>query len=96
MFWCAISETETIGLYDSEVETITGQKYKMMLHYFMFLKLANYPCNMIFLQDGAHLHYENIARQYLDHKLLERCMWRGGPFSWPLQSSDLTPGDFFL
>ena len=51
---------------------------------------------MIFQQDGAPPHYAIPVRQYLDHKLPNRWMGRGGPIPWPAQSPDLTPCDFFL
>jgi len=96
MVWCAISKTEVIGPYFFDDGTVTGDRYKRMLQYYLFLKLANYSSNMIFQQDGASLHYEIPARQYLDNKLPNMWMGRGGPIPWPAQSPDLFPCDFFL
>lgn len=96
MVWCAISENEVIGPYFFDDGSVTGDRYKRMLRYYLFPKLSNYPSDMIFQQDGAPPHYAIPVRQYLDHKLPNRWMGRGGPIPWPARSPDLTPCDFFL
>lgn len=50
---------------------------------------------MIFQQRGALLYYENIVRQYVDQKLRNRWIGRGGSFQRSPRSADLTPSDIF-
>ncbi len=96
MVWCAMSKSGVIGPYFFENENVTGSTYKRMLRYFLFPKLQNYPENMIFQQDGAPPHYSLEVREYLDRKLPNQWIGRGGPISWPSRSPDLTPSDYLL
>ena len=96
MVWCALSQNEIIGPYFFENENVTGSTYKRMLRYFLFPKPRNYPETMIFQQDGAPPHYSLEVREYLNRKLPNQWMGRGGPISWPARSPDLTPCDYFL
>lgn len=96
MVWCAMSKNGIIGPYFFENENVTGTTYKRMLRYFLFPKLRDYPEDMIFQQDGAPPHFAIEVRQYLDRKLPEHWMGRGGSISWPAYSPDLTPCDYFL
>ena len=67
-----------------------------MLCYFLFPRLRGYPEEIIFEQDGAPPHYSFEVREYLDRKLPNRWMERGGIIEWPSRSPDLTPCDYFL
>ncbi len=96
MVWCAMSKSGVIGPYFFENENVTGSTYKRMLRYFLFPKLQNYSENMIFQQDGAPPHYSLEVREYIDRKLPNQWIGRGGPISWPSRSPDLTPSDYFL
>ncbi|KAJ4430533.1 hypothetical protein ANN_19121 [Periplaneta americana] len=49
-----------------------------------------------FLQDGAPAHFSRTARRYLDRRLPDRWIGRGGPIAWPPRSPDLNPLDFYL
>ncbi len=60
-----------------------------------FPKLNEYPESVIFQQYGALSHYSRTARRYLDRKLCNQWIGRGGPISWPSRSSDLMPDGFF-
>jgi hypothetical protein len=46
--------------------------------------------------DGAPPHFHNEVRSYLDGRLRNRWIWRGGTEEWPPRSPDLTPMDLFL
>ena len=50
----------------------------------------------MFQQDGSTAYYSISVRQYLDRKLGDNWIQRGGPTAWPPRSPDLTPSDFFL
>ena len=96
MVWCAISSRGIIRPYFFENVSVTGESYKKMLRYFFFPKLRDYPQDVIFQQDGAPPHFAIPVRQYLNQKLGNRWIGRGGPVAWPPRSPDLTPCDFFL
>jgi hypothetical protein len=46
--------------------------------------------------DGAQPHFHNLVRSYLDERLSNSWIGRGGPMGWPPRSPDLTPMDFLL
>ncbi len=96
MVWCAMSKSPVTGPYLFENENVTGSTYKRMLLYFLFPKLQNYPENMIFQQDSGSPHYYLELREYLDGKLPNQWIGRGGPILWPSRSLDLTLCDYFL
>lgn len=91
--WCAIFKTEITGFF-YEDGTVTEERSKRMLRYFLFPKFANYPFDMIHQQDEASQHYDNKIRKYLDHQLPNRWMGRGINFrglldllTWPHATS---------
>lgn len=94
-FSCAISKSKIMGFF-KEAGTVIGERYKIMVRYFLLPKLANCPSEMTFRQDGAPSHYANIIRKYLDYKLLNRCMEKKSLFLWPPRSLDFVICDFFL
>ena len=56
---------------------------------------AEEPCKLswgeeeefvVFQHDGASAHYETRVRAWLDGKLEDRWMGRGGPIPWPARS----------
>ena len=51
---------------------------------------------VVFQHDGPSAHYETRVRAWLDGKLEDRWMGRGGPIPWPARSPDLSPLDFWL
>ena len=59
------------------------------MQYYLMPRLRDYSDNMIFQQGGASLHSVSVVRSYLDYKLSERWMGRGGPIAWPAYSPDL-------
>ncbi|KAJ4448542.1 hypothetical protein ANN_10560 [Periplaneta americana] len=48
------------------------------------------------LHDGAPVHFSRTARRYLDRRIPDRWIGRGGPIAWPPRSPDLNPLDFYL
>lgn len=66
-----------------------------MLMYYLFGKLADYRSDMIFQQDGAHLHYETPVRQHSLQELPSRWIERGGPIPWPARSPSWTTVTYF-
>jgi hypothetical protein len=52
--------------------------------------------NMWLLHDGAPPHNRRVVRDYLDISFADRWIGRNGPISWPAQSPDLNPYDFYL
>lgn len=59
---------------------------------FLFPKIMK---DFIFRQDGAPPHYSNKLKAYLDKKLPDRWIGRGGPILWLLHSRDFV-AMFFL
>lgn len=96
MVWCAMHRTKIIGPYFFSAGSVTGAMYKRMLRYYALPKVLALPGSPIFQQDGAPPHWSSEVRQYLDRKLENRWIGRGGPIAWPPRSPDLTPPDFFL
>jgi len=96
MTWCAISKGRIIGPYFFENENVTGETYRSMLIRYAFPRFRELREDFVFQQDGAPPHYSNRVRAYLDRKVPDRWIGRGGPISWPPRSPDLTPCDFFL
>jgi hypothetical protein len=45
---------------------------------------------------GAPKHLHNEVRSYLDERLRNHWIGRGGPMEWPQRSPNLTRMDFFL
>lgn len=52
--------------------------------------------NMILQMDGAPAHYGRNVRNWLNVNYPGRWIGRGGPFSWPPRSPDLSCLDFYL
>ena len=77
-------------------ENVIGSIYKRILRYFLFIRLQEYPEDMIFQQNGALPHYSLEERGHLDRKLPNRWMGRVVPIEWPSRSPDLIPSDYFL
>lgn len=94
--WYAISRTEVMEPYFSDDGTANGDKYKRVLRYFLFSKLANYSPDMIFRQAGAPLHYTLQVKQYLNPKPPNGWMGKGGLIPWPARSFDLTQVNSFF
>ena len=66
-----------------------------MLQLFAIPQISHIP-NIIWQQDGAPPHWENIVRRYLDTQLPQRWIGRDGPLVISPRSPDLTALDFFL
>jgi hypothetical protein len=47
-----------------------------------------------FQQDGAHPHYLEEVREYLNTRFPGRWIGRPAPIAWPPRCPDLTPLDF--
>lgn len=48
------------------------------------------------MADGARAYFERNVRHWMDTHFHNKLIGRGGPITWPAQSPDLTPCDFFL
>ena len=48
------------------------------------------------MHDGAPTHFSRVVREYLNVRLREKWIGRGGPIQWPARSLDLNPLDFFF
>ena len=85
-----------MGLTFFENENVTQHSYKKTLRYFAFPRLRNYPQNMLFQQDGASIHYDDLVTLYLNRKIPYRSIGRGGQNSWPLWSPEFYLCDYIL
>jgi hypothetical protein len=59
-------------------------------------KMASGPKKAFSVLDGVPPHFHNEVRSYLDERLRNRWIGRGGPMELPPISPDLTRMDFFL
>lgn len=66
--WCHNFRPEVIGPYLFDNGSATGHRYKKMLRYYLFPKLAIHSFEMTYQQDGASLQYALVNRHYLDRK----------------------------
>ena len=96
IFWCGISKEKTIGPYEVEDRTVTGESYRQLLIRKVFPRLASLRSDFVFQQDGASPHRSIRVRAYLDRKCNNYWIGRQGPVGWPARSPELTPCDFFL
>ena len=89
-------KNEIIFSYVFENENAAVSMCKRMLHYFLFPRQKGHPDDMIVLNDGAPPHYSLEVREFLNRKLPNRLMGRGGLIEWPSRSPDLTLCDCFF
>lgn len=69
MTWCTMHKTKITGPYFFREQTARAQAYKLMLHYYGVIHIAELPGSPIFLQDGAPVHISNTTREYLPTKI---------------------------
>lgn len=82
MAWCGISETDVIGPYRLDNESVVGESYKRMLQTFFFSRLREYLEGVAFQQHDVPPHFALPVRQYLEQKLEIHCIDRDGPVAW--------------
>jgi transposase len=94
--WAGICSYGVIGPYFFH-NSVTASSYVEMLNNWFWPLIINMPEReaMWFMQDGATPHYSTQAREWLNNKFPGKWIGRGGPWSWPPRSPDLTPADFF-
>lgn len=97
--WCGIIGRHLIGPYFYE-GVLNGEVYLNFLVNHLPGLLENVPLqlrrNMFLQQDGAPPHNCRIVFDYLNTHFPNHWIGTHGPVSWPPQSPDLTPDDFFL
>lgn len=81
-------------------ETLKSRLYLQILRTVVAEFLEDLPLqvymNCWYQLDGAPAHSSGEVRELLDELFEDRYMGRGGPWSWPPRSPDLTPLDFYL
>ena len=99
MVWAGLNKDHIIGPFSIN-GSVTGQVYLQLLQQRVWPALQAIMGEeeefVVFQHDGASAHYETRVRAWLDGKLEDRWMGRGGPIPWPAQSPDLSPLDFWL
>ena len=99
MVWAGLIKDHIIGPFSIN-GSVTGQVYLQLLQQRVWPALQAIMGEeeefVVFQHDGASAHYETRVRAWLDGKLEDRWMGRGGPIPWPAQSPDLSPLDFWL
>ena len=78
--------------------TVTENEYLRMLNE-MVWPIVNHRADInevIWMQNGAPLHYDVRVQLWLDEHFLGRWIGRRGPIERPARFPDLTPSDFFL
>ena len=99
MVWAGLIKDHIIGPFSIN-GNVTGQVYLQLLQQRVWPALQAIMGEeeefVVFQHDGASAHYETRVRAWLDGKLEDRWMGRGGPIPWPAQSPDLSPLDFWL
>lgn len=99
MVWAAVGAPGIIGpvFIDGNID---GAAYLELLANDFFPAFSNLrnSSDLIFMQDGAPPHWNQIVRDWLNQNLPHRWIGRGGPhdtnIAWPPRSPDLTPMDF--
>ena len=99
MVWAGLIKDHIIGPFFIN-GSVTGQVYLQLLQQRVWPALQAIMGEeeefVVFQHDGASAHYETWVRAWLDGKLEDRWMGRGGPIPWPARSPDLSPLDFWL
>eukprot|EP00731_Ephydatia_muelleri_P014451 Em0008g171a len=99
MVWAGLIKDHIIGPFFI-TGSVTGQVYLQLLQQRVWPALQAIMGEeeefVVFQHDGASAHYETRVRAWLDGKLEDRWMGRGGPIPWPARSPDLSPLDFWL
>jgi hypothetical protein len=75
--------------------TVIGIIYLDMLREWLIPQLQEDIQDLIYQSDGAPPHFHNEVTSYLDERVRNRWIGRGGSMEWPQISPDLTPRDFF-
>jgi hypothetical protein len=76
--------------------TVTGIIYLSTLIEWLMPQLQEDIPHLIYQQDGAPPHFRKEVRPYLDERLRNRWIGRGGFMEWPPRSPDLTRMNLFL
>lgn len=96
--WLGMIGTRIIGPIIFE-GPLNGERYLGFLQDQIELGLEQLPLNIrpiVFQQDGAPAHNNNIVVHYLNNRFGESWLGTNGPVRWPARSPDLTPLDFFI
>lgn len=96
--WLAVSRLEFLEpVFFKNSETVQGANYmQLCLQGVLEPFLNKYDWPFIYMQDGAPAHWKKEVRQWLNEKLPNRWIGRGGPIRWPPRSPDLTLCDFWM
>ena len=96
--WCTMSSNEILGSFFFEELTVNQENYLDMLESFFYpyLQRRKLTKKIIFQQDDAPAHFAKSIRSWLNNKLDNRWIGRGGSISWAPRSPDMTSLDFFL
>ncbi|GBM59834.1 hypothetical protein AVEN_158075-1 [Araneus ventricosus] len=79
--------------------SVTGQRYRYVLRYFVIPLLQQHGClqDVIFLQDGVPSHIDRLVKQLLRQHFTDSLVISSPfPTAWPLHSSDIITVDFFV
>ena len=92
-----MTATRVIGSY-LLCDTMNAERYLQMLEDYVWPIVSD--CEnideLVFMHDGAPLHFALSVRALLDRKFPGRWLGRRGPHEWPARSPDLTSCEFFL
>ncbi len=77
MVWCTMSKEKVISSYFFQDENFDDENYRNMLICYAFPRFASLRTDYIFQQDGAHSHFFNRARAYLNRKRPNNWIGRG-------------------
>ena len=83
-----------IGLHFFEGQTVNKDSYLNRLQTFAYFLTS---LTMFFSAGWSNAQlWARVVRQSLNHTFPDRWIGRDGPTSWPPQSPDITPLDFFF
>ncbi|KFM68220.1 hypothetical protein X975_07877, partial [Stegodyphus mimosarum] len=100
--WCGITATVVLGplLFDEATPTgrATGFWYTALLQNYVVLVLCRWNAlnDMIWMQDGAHLHIARSVKKLLEQRFDDRIISHHYLFLLPLRYPDLMPIDFWF
>lgn len=96
MTWSAKSKDCKICPFLFDNVNVPGENDRNMLTHHTFPRFLLFQVDYNFQQYSALPHFTNPIGEYLNTNRPKNWIGRGGPVSWPLRSSNLTPCDSSL
>ena len=97
--WCGVFGDQFIGLYIFP-QRLSGEIYANFLQDELPALIENVPLQtrwqIYYQHDGAPPRFDQVVRQYLNHKFPNQWIGRACTQNWPPRSPDLNPLDYHV